>query len=204
MGLTVGGAHGYRGIALQATYWQKIGLQAIRALSAVWWLSCAVLSGLDTTAGLARSVFQTHLARAGSRARWNGEGHSNIPGYGDTVFQTDGNETTRDSYPTYMNAIWVWRQSCAVLSGLHTTAGLARSVFQTHLARAGSRARWNGWGHSNIPGYRDTVFQTDDKATRDRFTGYMSVNCCVVAELRSSFQGAALLQGWLVAFSKRT
>ena len=64
MGLTVGDAHGYKGIALQATYFryengistpngipitksialQATGLQAIRALSAVWWLSCAVLS----------------------------------------------------------------------------------------------------------------------------------------------------------------
>ncbi|MBP3717037.1 MAG: hypothetical protein J6I79_06000 [Paludibacteraceae bacterium] len=88
MGLTVGGAHGYRGIALQATYWQGIGLLATRVLSAVWRLICAVLSGLDTIAGLARSVFQTHLVRAGSRARWNGGGHFIIPGYRDTVFQT--------------------------------------------------------------------------------------------------------------------
>ncbi|MBR6103503.1 MAG: hypothetical protein IKP81_00405 [Paludibacteraceae bacterium] len=40
---------------------------------------------------------------------------------------------------------------CAVLSGLGTTAGLARSVFQTHLARAGSRARWNGGAIPTYP-----------------------------------------------------
>ncbi|MBR6041934.1 MAG: hypothetical protein IKP37_04785 [Paludibacteraceae bacterium] len=44
---------------------------------------------------------------------------------------------------------------------------MARSVFQTHIARAGSRARWNGGGHSNIPGYRDTVFQTDSKSKKE-------------------------------------
>ena len=59
---------GYRGIALQAG-WADTNVLATRVLTAVWCLICAVLSGLDTTAGLARSVFQTHLARAGSRAR---------------------------------------------------------------------------------------------------------------------------------------
>ena len=65
MGLTVGGAPGYRGIALQAGPVQSYR-QLTRAISVP---ICAVLSGLGTTAGLARSVFQTHLARAGSRAR---------------------------------------------------------------------------------------------------------------------------------------
>ncbi|MBR6041931.1 MAG: hypothetical protein IKP37_04770 [Paludibacteraceae bacterium] len=39
---------------------------------------------------------------------------------------------------------------------------------------------------------------------RYKSTGYKSVNCGVASDLRCPFQGATLLQGWLVAFSKRT